>query len=129
MQRFFCNAPNFPKYSIDQYRRSLCLMSPGVFNAAAPTNGSRDLVIDDFTGIASIPKLVVAGDNDQLVTDEMSSMVAKSLGALHITVGKDWGLPGFGHMIPIEDGSEEILKRCLEWFASASEGGRLSSSS
>jgi pimeloyl-ACP methyl ester carboxylesterase len=123
MRRFFCNAPRFPKDSIDQYRRSLCSMSPGVFNAAAPTNGSRDLMIDDFASIASIPKLVVAGDNDQLVTHQMSSTVAESLGALHISVGKDWGLSGFGHMIPIENDSEEILKRCLDWFADARRGG------
>src|ERR1700682_3146846 len=123
MRRFFCNAPRFPKDSIDQYRRSLCSMSPGVFNALGSRNGSRALVIDDFASIASIPKLVVAGDNDQLVPYEMSSMVAESLGARHITVGKDWGLSGFGHMIPIESGSEEILKRCLDWFADAG-GGR-----
>jgi pimeloyl-ACP methyl ester carboxylesterase len=122
MRRFFCSAPNFPKESIDNYRRSLCAMSPGVFNAAASANGSRDLMIEDFAAIASIPKLVVAGDNDQLVTAEMSSMVAKSLGAQYISVGKDWGLPGFGHMIPIENGSEKILKRCLEWFTDASRG-------
>ena len=119
MRRFFCNAPNFSKDSIDNYRRSLCSMSPGVFNAAASSNGSRAFVIDDFASIASIPKLVVAGDNDQLVTSQMSSKVAESLGARHITVGKDWGLSGFGHMIPIERGSEEILKRCLDWFADA----------
>jgi hypothetical protein len=59
----------------------------------------------------------VAGDNDQLVTGPRSLAVAESLGARHITVGKDWGLFGFGHMIPIENGSEEILKRCLDWFA------------
>jgi alpha-beta hydrolase superfamily lysophospholipase len=123
MQRFFCSAPRFPKDSIDQYRRSLCSMSPGVFNAAASANGSRDLVIDDFAGIASIPKLVVAGDNDQLVTHERSAAVAESLGAPHISVGKDWGLAGFGHMIPIESGSEEILKRCLDWFAKAGRAG------
>ena len=120
MRRFFCNAPRFPKDSIDQYRRSLCLMSPAVFNAAASSNGSRDLVIDDFASVASIPKLVVAGDNDQLVTYQMSSTVAESLDARHISVGKDWGLSGFGHMIPIENGSEEILRRCLDWFADAS---------
>jgi hypothetical protein len=67
--------------------------------------------------------LVVAGDNDQLVTHQMSSTVAESLGARHIAVGKDWGLSGFGHMIPIENGSEEILKRCLDWFADARGGG------
>jgi pimeloyl-ACP methyl ester carboxylesterase len=119
MQRFFCSAPNFPKDSIDSYRRSLCSMSPGVFNAAASSNGSRAFVIEDFASISSIPKLVVAGDNDQLVTDLRSSMVAESLKAPHIVVGRDWGLSGFGHMIPIENGSEEILKRCLDWFADA----------
>ena len=123
MRRFFCNASRFPKDSIDQYRRSLCSMSPGVFNAAASANGSRDLVIDDFANIASIPKLVVAGDNDQLVTAPRSLAVAKSLGAPHITVGKDWGLPGFSHMIPIENDSEEILKRRLDWFADAGQVG------
>lgn len=123
MQRFFCNAQRFSRNSIDQYRRSLCAMSPGVFNAASSGNGSRDLVIEDFAGIVSIPKLVVAGDNDQLVTLERSAAVAESLGAPHISVGKDWGLSGFGHMIPIETGSEEILKRCLDWFADAGKGG------
>jgi pimeloyl-ACP methyl ester carboxylesterase len=116
-RRFFCNAPRFPKDSIDQYRRSLCAMSPGVFNALSSANGSQALVIKDFATVASIPKLVVAGDNDQLVPYQMSSSIAESLGARHITVGKDWGLSGFGHMIPIENGSEEILKRCLDWFA------------
>jgi hypothetical protein len=66
----------------------------------------------------------VAGDNDQLVTHERLTAVAESLGAPHISVGKDWGLSGFGHMIPIENGSEEILKRCLDWFANAGRAGR-----
>jgi pimeloyl-ACP methyl ester carboxylesterase len=123
MRRFFCNAPRFPKDSIDQYRRSLCSMSPGVFNALSSTNGSHDLVIDDFAKLASIPKLVVAGDNDQLVPYQMSSAVAESLGARHVTVGKDWGLMGYGHMIPVENDSEEILKRCLDWFADARKAG------
>jgi pimeloyl-ACP methyl ester carboxylesterase len=122
MRRFFCNAPRFPKDSIDQYRRSLCSMSPGVFNALASRNGSKDLVIEDFAKVASIPKLVVAADNDQLVPYQMSSTVAESLKARHVTVGKDWGLTGYGHMIPVENGSEEILKKCLDWFADAGRG-------
>jgi pimeloyl-ACP methyl ester carboxylesterase len=118
-RKFFCNAPRFPKDAIDQYRRSLCAMSPGVFNALSSTNGSGALVIDDFAAIASIPKLVIAGDHDQLMTKQMSSAVAESLSAPHVSVGKDWGLNGFGHMIPVESSSEEILKRCLDWFVEA----------
>jgi hypothetical protein len=48
--------------------------------------------------------------------------VAELLGTPHISVGKDWGLSGFGHRIPIESGSEEILKRCPDWFANARSG-------
>jgi hypothetical protein len=63
-------------------------MSPGAFNALSSTNGSRALMIEDFSTVASIPKLVVAGDHDQLVTNQMSSTVAESLRAPHVTVGK-----------------------------------------
>jgi pimeloyl-ACP methyl ester carboxylesterase len=119
VRRFFCNAPNFPEAAIDAYRRSLCSMSPGVFNALSARNGSQALVIGDFARVASIPKLVVAGDNDQLVVDQRSSAVAESLSARRVVVGRDWGLPGFGHMIPIETGSEAILERCLQWFTDA----------
>jgi hypothetical protein len=58
---FFCNAPRFPKDPIDQYRRSLCAKSPGLFNALSSTDGSGALVIDDFAAVASIPKSVIAG--------------------------------------------------------------------
>jgi pimeloyl-ACP methyl ester carboxylesterase len=119
MLHFFCNAPRFPKDAIDQYRRSLCSMSPGVFNALGAGNASRALEIGEVASLTSIPKLVVAGDHDQLVTAQMSSAIALSLGAGHVSVGKGWGLSGFGHMIPIEDGSEEVLQRCLDWFTKA----------
>ena len=118
MRRAFCSALRFPRDSIETYKRSLCAMSPKVFNAVA-SGGSRALVIDDFACMASIPKLVVAADHDPIVTEPRSSRVAESLGARHVLVGKDWGLDGFGHMIPDETGSEEILKRCLAWFADA----------
>jgi hypothetical protein len=78
-RNFFCK--RFAKAAIDLYRRSACAMSPGVFNSLSSTDGSGALVIDDFAAIASIPKLVIAGDHDQLVTQQMSSAIAGSLGA------------------------------------------------
>jgi hypothetical protein len=88
-RNFFCKHPRFGNNAIDQYGRSLCAMSPGVFNALSSTDGSRVLVIDDFAAVASIPKLVIAGDHDQLVTQQMSSAIAESLGAQYVTVGKE----------------------------------------
>ena len=119
MQRLFCNAPRFPREAVSDYRRSLCAMSPLVFNALGARNGSQALVIKDLEAVAHIPKLVVAGDEDQLVVTAASLQVAQALGALHVVVGRDWGLAGFGHMMPIEVGSEEILARALAWFADA----------
>jgi hypothetical protein len=110
MRRFFCNAPRFPQKAIDQYRRSLCAMSPGVFNALSSVNGSQDLVIEDLAAFAPISKRVVAATTINS-SAAISTAVATSLGAAHITVGKDWGLASFGHMIPIETGSDEILDR------------------
>lgn len=121
MQAFFCNAPRFPIEAIEQYRRSLCGMSPGVMNALGAGSLRSDLLIEDPASVSAIPKLIVAGDNDQLVVSSMSMAIAASLGAPHITVGKDWDLNGFGHMIPIEHGSEEILMRCLDWFEAAAK--------
>jgi transketolase C-terminal domain/subunit len=88
-RNFFCNPPRFGNNAIDQYRRSLCAMSPGVFNALSSTDGSGVLVIDDFAAVASIPKLVIARDHDQLVTQQMSSAIAESLGAQYVSVGKE----------------------------------------
>ena len=119
MQRFLCNAPRFPKDAVAHYRRSLCAMSPLVFNALGARNGSQALVIEDLEAVAGIPKLAIAGDHDQLVPTAMSLKVSEALGASHVVVGRDWGLAGFGHMIPIEVGSEEILERALGWFADA----------
>ena len=68
--------------------------------------------------MGKIPKLVVAGEHDHL-TAAISLAVADSLGAHHIFVGRDWNLPGFGHVIPIEVGSEEVLARSFEWLVDA----------
>jgi pimeloyl-ACP methyl ester carboxylesterase len=126
VRKFFCNAPRFPIGYIDQYRRSLCSMSPGVFNAVGSGKDILELFIGDFSAIARIPKVVIAGDHDQLVSFQVSLAIAESLGAQHVTVGRDWGLFGFGHMIPIESGSEAILGRCLEWLANAAPAPVLS---
>jgi hypothetical protein len=62
--------------------------------------------------VAAIPKLVVVGDHDQLVPEQISSTAAESLGTRHVTVGRDWPLRGFGHIIPIGTGSEAVRKLC-----------------
>src|SRR5258708_26211327 len=108
MRRFFCGAPNFAKDSIDNYRRSLCSMSPGVFNAAASSNGSRAFVIEDFASISSIPKLVVAGGHDKLVSYPRASVVGEAPRTPHLALGGEWGVSGVRHLRSTSHGFRAI---------------------
>jgi len=114
MRHSFTNADRFPIAALDVYRRSLCDLSPSMFNSLGSTQSDQALAIHDRTKVTAISSLVIAGDQDQLVPKEISKAVAEFLDADHIVVGSDWGLEGFGHMMPIEVGSEAILERALE---------------
>ncbi|MHA6766960.1 alpha/beta hydrolase [Sphingobium ummariense] len=118
IRQFFTNADRFPKDCADQYHRYLCDLSPSIFNVVASKGEDHALHVSDLARLRSVPSLVIAGDQDQLVQEEMSLFVADFLHAKHVMIGRDWGLPGFGHMIPIETGSEAVADKMLEWLAS-----------
>jgi pimeloyl-ACP methyl ester carboxylesterase len=122
IQQFFANGPRFPTQVLTAYRRSLGDISPAIFNAVGSKDGSQDLVIRDLARVRSIPSLVVAGDMDALVPGGISKAVAEFLDADYVLVGQDWGLAGFGHMMPIEIGSEAILDRILNWVTRSQSG-------
>jgi hypothetical protein len=42
--------------------------------------------------------------------------MAKLFGVPQTLLGRDWGLPGFGHMLIIERGTLEIASRVLTWL-------------
>jgi len=114
MRASFTNADRFPHQAIDAYRRTLCDLSPSIFNAVASSYDNHPLAVTTPSALASIRSLVIAGDQDQLVVEGVSRAVAEFLGAKHVSVGRDWGLHGFGHMMPVEIGSEDILDRALQ---------------
>jgi pimeloyl-ACP methyl ester carboxylesterase len=116
VDRYFANAENFPHAALGAYRRSLCDVSPSVMNAVACRDGGTDLLIADASIVRSRPSLVVAGDLDQLVPQEISAAVAHFLGADYVLTGKHWGLNGFGHMLPIEIGAHEVLRKIGDWL-------------
>jgi len=118
-ERYFANAERFPAAAMDAYRRSLSDFSPSIMNAVASRDGSNALVVGEPGSLRSLPGLVVAGEQDDLVPRNVSMAVAEFLGAEHVLTGSDWDLPGFGHMIPIEVGSEQVLARICEWLNAA----------
>jgi pimeloyl-ACP methyl ester carboxylesterase len=117
VRALFSNADRFPIQALDQYRRSLCDFSPSIFNAVAGKRESPELTIRDRAVVRRIPAIVIAGDQDRLVSEQVSRGLAEFLDAEHVLVGRDWGLAGYGHMMPIEVGSEAILERALHWLA------------
>jgi pimeloyl-ACP methyl ester carboxylesterase len=109
----FANASRFPHNALNVYMRSLCELSPSVFAAVGSVEGGADIDVADMGPLAEIPSIVVAGEEDCLTPEFTTRIAAHYLQCDLISVGRDWGLPGFGHMIPIEIGSEQILDRAL----------------
>jgi pimeloyl-ACP methyl ester carboxylesterase len=117
VSRIFTNSDRFPSDFVVDYRRSLCHVSPAVANAIVG-RGDHSLVIDNVETLTSCPTIVLAGEQDNLTPPALTEKVADFLGAEYVLTGRDWGIPGFGHMIPVEVGSELLLEKLIEWHAS-----------
>jgi len=117
VRQFFTNADRFPKAHVDVYKRSLCDLSPSIYNIVAGQGSNHALSVADLQRLRSIPSAVIAAEQDVLVTEDMSREVAEFLNAELVFVGRDWGLQGFGHMMLIETGSEAIVDRILDWLS------------
>jgi len=101
---------------VREYRRSLCDTSPAVVNAVlGQDNGS--LTIRNVEKLNACAAIVLAGDQDVLTPVAATAAVAEFMGAEYVLTGRDWGPSGFGHMIPIEVGSEQLLEKLVEWLA------------
>jgi pimeloyl-ACP methyl ester carboxylesterase len=115
--RIFANADRFPSEALADYLASLVPMSPSIENALGD-RGDRSLWIERPDMVRQRPILFVTGDQDQLAIAPLTKMIAATLQIQHIQTADDWGQRGFGHMIPIERGSEAILERVIAWLNS-----------
>jgi pimeloyl-ACP methyl ester carboxylesterase len=115
--RYFTNSDRFPHEALDNYLRSTWDLSPTLTNASANLDHSGVLVVDDIEKLTGLPSLVVASEQDALTPPSRTIAMANFLNADHIVLGADWGLAGFGHMMPIEKGNELITRRLLDWLA------------
>ncbi|MCI0142066.1 alpha/beta fold hydrolase [Arthrobacter bambusae] len=114
--RTLANSERFPREYFDEYLSSLCDLSPSVQNACGNVDGSGTLMIRNVARLTAVRSLVIAAEQDALSPTESSIEVADFLQAEFVLLGRDWGLPGFGHMMPIERGSEQILDRISQWI-------------
>jgi pimeloyl-ACP methyl ester carboxylesterase len=119
IEAVLANSDRFPQAFVGTYERSLCPLSPAVVHALGNSDGSSSLVVTDLDKLRSLPRIVVVGDQDHLTDPTRTELVAQVLMVDQVVTGPDWGLEGFGHMIPIEVGSEKLLFKLLDWLGSS----------
>jgi pimeloyl-ACP methyl ester carboxylesterase len=114
-RRFFITSERFPTEAAEQYLSSLVPMSPSIENSLGD-RGRDDFRINRPETLSRIPILFLAADGDPLATNAVTDSMAKLFGVPHTLVGRDWGLPGFGHMLIIERGTLDIASRVSAWL-------------
>lgn len=117
-RQIFTSSARFPIEHFDEYYASLVPMSPALFNEVGARQGDG-LMLNDTDLISQRPILTITAEQDHLVLPEHVKELAELVKAQFILAGRDWGLEGFGHLIPIERGSEEIASRIADWLATS----------
>lgn len=114
-RRFFITSERFPAETTEQYLNSLVPMSPSIENSLGD-RGRDDFRINHPEVVAKIPILFLAADGDPLATNAITEPMAELFGVPQTLLGRDWDLPGFGHMLIIERGTLEVASRVASWL-------------
>lgn len=112
------SSDRFPKTQFDTYYASLVPYAPRLRNGAlgGGPGAVNDFRVDNVDALRDLPVLFLTADGDRVSPPDISSATADALGAEHVSLDVDWGLPGFGHMYPIETGNGAILDRVEHWL-------------
>jgi pimeloyl-ACP methyl ester carboxylesterase len=111
---FWANAPRFPHHAFENYRRSIVPESARILNERFNIGG-RGLRIADAASLKSHKILIVTGDHDVRHPREVDEATARYLGAEFVWL-PDHGIRGNGHMLMIEDNSDELAAMILDWL-------------
>ena len=114
IRAYWANAPRFPASGFAQYCTGIFPESARLFNERFNIGGSG-LRIADPQALRRLPVLMVTGDHDPRHPREMDAATAAYLGAEFVWLA-DRGITGNGHMLMIEDNSDEIAALLLEWL-------------
>ena len=113
MRAYWANAPRFPAPAFRAYAHGIVPESARLFNERFNIGG-RGLAIRDPANL-TMPKLIVTGDFDPRHPREVDQATARYLGAEFVWL-PDRGIHGNGHMMMIEDNSDEIAGLLLAWL-------------
>lgn len=111
---FWAATPRFPAQAIADYLRSIGPESPRILNERFNIGG-RGLRIDDPASLRTTDILIVTGDRDPRHPRALDEATARYLGADFVWL-PDRGIAGNGHMLMIEDNSDDIVALILAWL-------------
>jgi pimeloyl-ACP methyl ester carboxylesterase len=112
---FWANTARFPQAAFARYCASIVPESARIFNERFNIGG-RGLKIQDPANLRSKPVLIVTGESDPRHPRSLDEATANYLGADFIWL-PDRGITGNGHMMMIEDNSDELADLILGWLA------------
>ncbi|MCW5771178.1 MAG: alpha/beta fold hydrolase [Rhodospirillaceae bacterium] len=113
---------HFSMAHFDAYFASLVAYGPRIRNgalggsSAGRADANDDFRIDDVAALRRVPILFATVADDRTSPAVVSRATAQALGADFVSLDADWGLPGFGHMFPVETGNGAILDRIEAWL-------------
>jgi pimeloyl-ACP methyl ester carboxylesterase len=116
VRSMFANADRFPHAAFEQYFASLVPNPPRIVNvvrAAGP-----EFWIDHPEAVRRRPILFVIAEQDAQVTPDRSEPAAAFYGVAPTRVGADWGLPGHGHLMMVDEDNLAIAARIADWLES-----------
>jgi pimeloyl-ACP methyl ester carboxylesterase len=116
LQRF-ANSNLFPKDTFENYFSSLVPYSPRIRNAAVGVNDDLKLDRNRLDVWKKVPVLFLVAEEDRTVPNALSEETAKAMGLQQVLLGRDWGMPGHGHLFIVENGNDAIAHRVQDWIA------------
>ncbi len=114
VRKFWANAPRFPAHTFDKYAMTLVPESPIVLNERFNIGG-KGLALHDPARVAARPILVITGEHDARHPRQVDQALATYLNADFIWL-PDLDIRENGHMLMIEDNSQEIAQVLFDWL-------------
>lgn len=113
-RRFWTNGERFPMHVFPDYRKSIVAESPRIMNERFNFDG-RGLSVTPGA-LSGCPILVVTGETDLRHPRPVDEATAAFLGGEFCWL-PDRGIRGNGHMLMLENNSDEIAELILGWIA------------
>ncbi|UPK25801.1 alpha/beta fold hydrolase [Bradyrhizobium sp. 195] len=111
---YWAGTPRFPQRAFENYCRSFAPESARILNERFNIGG-RGLRIDDPERLRDTPVMIVTGDCDPRHPRDVDAATAGYLGAEFVWL-PDRDIEGNGHMMMIEDNSDDLAALILAWL-------------